>query len=876
MKLFKLFFIFLFSISLVSANQKLDKVSLQLLWKNQFEFAGFYIAKEKGFYKDEGLDVQIKEFSIGSNITKDVEEGISTFGIGYPSIILDKSNGSNVVLLNAIYQSSPHVFITLKSSGIKSLQDFRNKKMMIEDNTIKTATLLSMLYAQNINVSDMKTLVKSSFNINDLISGKIDIFSAYISNEIYKLDQAGIEYDIWNPGDYGFDFYNDILFTSNNELKNNPKRVKSFQEASLKGWKYAFDNIEETVNLILNKYNTQNKTKEALLYEAKILKKLAYSSSGKLGEIEKNRVQRIYDVYNLMGLAKHKIDLNEFVVDTPVNKKVVFSLTNKEREYINNTKIIRMCNNPNWKPIEFNDKYNQSNGISIDTIKLIESKLYVKFQTVPTTSWSQSQEFLRDKKCDILPAAIKTQKREKYANFTKPYLNYKLAIITKDDKPFINGIEDIIDKSISRKKGSGLIHKLKAKYPNINIVETKDYLEALQKVSKGEVYCTIATLPVASYYINEFALNNLHIAGYTSMTYNLSIAVRDDNLLLLSILDKSLNNITVQEEQEIYEKWANVTLKEQFDYTFIWNIVIVMIVMMLFFVYRQNLLKQNNKNLRKLVEEKTYALKEINENLEQRIVIEVDKSQKREKQLFEATKMAQMGEMIGNIAHQWRQPLSVISTSASGMRVQKEYEILTDDKFYEACDMIVKTTTHLSKTIDTFRDFIKEKKEEKQIILQDRIDIAIDITKVTLRDAHITMINNINYDDPIEHIMTVGELSQVIINIINNAKDILIIKKIEEPIITVNLKKQNDIAIISITDNGGGIPLDVMPKIFEPYFTTKHKQQGTGLGLHMSYKIVTESLNGKLYAKNIGNNAVFYIEFPIKLNNIKDDKNGTK
>ena len=141
------------------------------------------MAKEKGFYNENNLDVNIKEFKPGLNIIKDVESKKSTFGIAYPSIVLDKSNGANIVLLNSIFQSSPHVLISLKSSNIKSIQDFKNKRIMIEDNAIKTAPIMSMLYSNNIHTNDMKYL-PASFNINDLLNLKTDIIAIYISNEI--------------------------------------------------------------------------------------------------------------------------------------------------------------------------------------------------------------------------------------------------------------------------------------------------------------------------------------------------------------------------------------------------------------------------------------------------------------------------------------------------------------------------------------------------------------------------------------------------------------------------------------------------------------------------------------------------------------------
>ncbi len=238
-------------------------------------------------------------------------------------------------------------------------------------------------------------------------------------------------------------------------------------------------------------------------------------------------------------------------------------------------------------------------------------------------------------------------------------------------------------------------------------------------------------------------------------------------------------------------------------------------------------------------------------------------NRKKDKQIYDSAKMVQMGEMIGNIAHQWRQPLSLISTSASGMKIQKEFDILDDDKFNDYCDSILRSANFLSETIDTFRDFIKEKKELKEVVLQDRIDGALNIISSSLNNNFIKLVNNINHSKKIKIKMTLGELSQVIINIINNAKDVLVDKKIDDPYIKIGCTVEEDVAVITIEDNGGGIPSEIIPKIFDPYFTTKHQTQGTGLGLHMSYKIITESLGGKLYVENTNIGAKFFIELPI-------------
>ena len=231
----------------------------------------------------------------------------------------------------------------------------------------------------------------------------------------------------------------------------------------------------------------------------------------------------------------------------------------------------------------------------------------------------------------------------------------------------------------------------------------------------------------------------------------------------------------------------------------------------------------------------------------------------KDKQLLEQMKLAQMGEMIGNIAHQWRQPLSTISTAASGLKMKHEFNMLEETDIPEYTDTIVNNAKYLSETIDTFRDFIKENNEEKETIIQEKIDETIKIVKASLENHHIKIINKIDYSKPLKIKIIGEELAQVLINIINNAKDVLIEREIEDPFITLNLIKYESSFSIIIEDNAGGIKKEVLPKIFDPYFTTKHQFHGTGLGLYMSKNIVEKHLNGYLKVSNTENGAKFTI-----------------
>ncbi len=279
--------------------------------------------------------------------------------------------------------------------------------------------------------------------------------------------------------------------------------------------------------------------------------------------------------------------------------------------------------------------------------------------------------------------------------------------------------------------------------------------------------------------------------------------------------------------------------------------------------------KQNSSHmttlqaLSHLVNITSNELDQINETLHTKVVHEIEKNLEYEKKVFDSMKMASLGDMIANIAHQWRQPLSVITTSASAMQINKDLGILDDVLFTKYTDMMIAQSMYLSETINTFRDFIQEEHKLSDVILQNEIENTIKILDVVLKDNDIELQKSLDLENPVAVKLVMGELSQVIINIINNAKDALKDKKADHKWIKLELFSTKDKCIISIEDNGSGIPNDVLPRIFEQNFTTKNKSIGTGIGLYMSYNIVTKHLNGSLYAKNTQNGAKFFIEIPL-------------
>ena len=225
----------------------------------------------------------------------------------------------------------------------------------------------------------------------------------------------------------------------------------------------------------------------------------------------------------------------------------------------------------------------------------------------------------------------------------------------------------------------------------------------------------------------------------------------------------------------------------------------------------------------------------------------IDTNREKDSMLAQQSKMAAMGEMIENIAHQWRQPLNLISVSSTGIKFRKEHGLLSDSDFIDGIDQITKSSNYLSQTIEDFREFFNP---EKQMTL---FNLKVTLEKTfKLLDAQLDMKNIILIKD-IEDVEIYGyenELIQVIINLINNSKDELIKDEKNKRFIFITLKINTKKAIITVKDNAGGIKKEIINRIFEPYFTTKHKSQGTGIGLYMSREIIVKHMQGTIDVSN--------------------------
>ena len=290
----------------------LEKVRLQLKWTHEFQFAGFYAAAEKGYYRDAGLDVELKEGHAGVDFTKQVVTGAAEYGIEMPSLLLRRNAGEPVVVLAAIFQHSPLALISQTKAGIKSPHDLVGRRVMASmENPRGDADLETMLLNEGVTLSQIHW-VPHSFSLEDLIQDKVDAASYYITDRAYIEKQRHVSFSALEPINYGIDFYGDCLFTSERELNQHPARVRAFREASLRGWNYAMDHPEELARLIHEKYAPQ-KPLEQLLAEAAAMEPLLLHKIVEIGHMNPGRWRRIADTYVNLGMLRKDYSLAGFL-----------------------------------------------------------------------------------------------------------------------------------------------------------------------------------------------------------------------------------------------------------------------------------------------------------------------------------------------------------------------------------------------------------------------------------------------------------------------------------------------------------------------------------------------------------------------------------
>ncbi|BBP42532.1 hypothetical protein THMIRHAT_02780 [Thiosulfativibrio zosterae] len=582
--------------------QELQKITLQINWNHQFQFAGFYAAIKQGYYKELGLDLSVRAWQPGMVVTDEVVSGRADFGVGYSTQVADYIKGKSLKLIMSSFQYSP--MILLSHEPVTDLGQLGGKRVMHSDNL----QILGVLNKARSLATEPIVSVSPSANLQDFVTHKVDFYAAYSTNEPFRLKQMGVTFYTVDPKMYGIQSYADLVVTSEKLAQLQPAMVQKFRQASIKGWSYALGHKEEMVDYIIANYPVV-KTRDALLFEAQQTERFVKTGATPIGNVEIAKLLATASEAYEVGMISRS-ELLSFKPENFIFNDSNYLFTPEELNYLKDNPVIRVGSDPDWEPFEFVNDQQQPSGVSVEYFKLFEKQLGVKFEFNTTKTWSEVVEGAKKGEYDIYSCAVATPERKKYMNFTAPYLSFPMVLIGGANAPYIEDYSHLNGQVVSVVKGYWSHEFLTKYFPDIKLLLVNNVQEGLEAVVQGKAFVYSGNLGVVNYSIQRHGLSGLHVVGQASDRFELAIGVQANNPVLLSIMQKVLANVTQEDRQKIFDKWFHLELVQRLDTAQIYKIIFVvglvvllMLVWGLFFRYQKNK-KQDYINQ---IHELTYA-----------------------------------------------------------------------------------------------------------------------------------------------------------------------------------------------------------------------------------------------------------------------------
>lgn len=582
-------------------TKPLEKVVLQLKWLHQFQFAGYYAAQKEGYFRDEGLQVDIRQRDLRKNNIQQVINGDAQYGVADSVLFLYLAKKAPVVIVAPIFQHSPQAIFTLKSSGLNTPYKLQGKKIAFYWKDSDGFPVLAMM--EQLGISPIYERIVNKTDKNVLVRKEVDAYAGYLTNEAYDLNRDGHAVNVISPMNYGVDLYGDMLFTSAKEVAEHPERVARFKRAVIKGWRYAMSHKAEMAHYILNTYHP-DKSFAHLMYEANALENIISQNMVPIGTLDQGRVQFINDLLKRHGLIANDVDIERGIYHEETSG---LQFTQHEIDWMKQHPVVRLAIDSNWSPIEYVDAKGNMQGISASFFNYFSAKTGLIFKPDTHSNWVQAVEKMKKQQLDVYPAAISTEERRKYARFTEPYVKFATVIATRNDEPYLSQMKMLQGKVVAVTKDYAFEEMMREIFPKVKLYLVKDAAEGLRAVSLGKAYGYVDNVAVIGHYIKTQGLNNLKISGELTFSSSIAIGVRKDWPELQSILQKVLNAMPAETYESLIKPWLKVSYQTQYQWKQLLIYVIpisIVFAIIMFFNHRlrktQIELEETNENLSRL------------------------------------------------------------------------------------------------------------------------------------------------------------------------------------------------------------------------------------------------------------------------------------
>ena len=828
-----------------------NRIILQLPWIHQFQFAGYYAALEKGFYQEAGLDVIIKEGKPGMDALDIVHSGAADYGVSRSEIVLHKMAGHPVTVLATIFQKSAVIFLTTESSGITTPQDMVGKRVMLLEG-VNAAEYLAVFQNEGIPLHKI-VRQQSSYNIQDLIDGKTDVFNAYSTNEPFFLKQQNIPHTVIDPKDFGIDFYGDSLYTKQSRVDERPEEVKMFRQASLKGWQYALEHPEEIIDLLLTKYGV-NKTRAHLQYEAQAIQELVMPSLVKIGHINPERWHHMAQTMVDLNLAAAPYSLDGFIYDpTPppdrtwmlwsgavliciiilytfctlvfFNRRLQKNLTEQSKRLQRTERRFRELFN------------NMQDGVAI--YEAIDNGQNFTFRDINPaglkTSQVQKEAILNRRVTEVFPGVQEIGLLDVLQRVYQSGQSVNHPISYYNDEQRQLWVENYVCKL-----PGGEVVAIYTDSTEKRAAEKQLLRSKLEWEKTFNAMSDIVTLQDMSYRIfraNKAAYDFFQLQpGELEGRYCYELFSGSDEPCALCPQKQSVHKGHPHSANICHDLSGCI-----------------------FYVSTARVHSEEGKD-----------------DFIVHVAKDVTKQKQLEEELFQAHKQEAIGTLASGIAHDFNNILSGIIGCAELAAKDVSHDSIAGKELAEI-NGLSKRASELIRQILVYGR--KDKREMSHVQLPA-------VVKDALRLIHSTLPSSITIKEDIDQqcgVVLAHEVSlhQVIMNLCTNAAramqgepgDLIIRLYKEELDEAMVIGKEGvvpgEYAVLQVSDSGKGMEEQTVERIFEPYYTTREQGEGTGLGLAVIHGIIQEHKGFIKVVSRLGKGSSFFIYLPLTEGKVK-------